>query len=149
MKSAQNAPIIYYCILSSIMNVHTIIVRTFISQLFLEKNVFILFFKNIFTRNNHCIFIHHRSHLKPLLSYLTCIVRREYFSIIFYVKKCTKSVDKIWYFVFFSEDYPPRLNVETVSGYSSVGPSGTELGYLDILSTNHFCEMTFCQVDIM
>jgi hypothetical protein len=48
----------------------------------------ILFFKNNFTRINHCKFIHHRSHLKPFLSYLPCIVRREYFSIIFHVKKC-------------------------------------------------------------
>jgi hypothetical protein len=53
MKSAsertgrdQNAPIIYYCILSSIMNVHTIIVRTFISQLFLEK-MFLFYFLRI------------------------------------------------------------------------------------------------------
>ncbi len=34
-------------------------------------------------------FIHHKSHLKPFLSHLPCIVRREYFSIIFNVKKCT------------------------------------------------------------
>ncbi len=37
---------------------------------------------------NHCKFIHHKSHLKPFLSYLPCIVCKEYFSIIFNVKKC-------------------------------------------------------------
>ncbi len=49
-----------------------------------------LFFKNNFKRNNHCKFIHHKSYLKPLpfLSFLPCIVHREYFSIIFNVKKC-------------------------------------------------------------
>ncbi len=69
-------------------NAHTSTVRTWISQWFLEK-IFFLFFKKIFTRINHCKFIHHKSNLKPLLSYLPCIVRREYFSIIFNVKKCT------------------------------------------------------------
>jgi hypothetical protein len=53
----------------------------------LGKKLF-LFFKKNFTRINHCKFIHHKSHLKPFLSYLPCIVRREYFSIIFNVKKC-------------------------------------------------------------
>ncbi len=57
-------------------------------EFYLEKTLF-LFFKNNFTRINHCKFIHHKSHLKPLLSYLPCIVHREYFSIIFNVKKCT------------------------------------------------------------
>ncbi len=56
--------------------------------MFFGKNLF-LFFKNNFTRINHCTFIHHKSHLKPFLSYLSSIVRREYFSIIFNVKKCT------------------------------------------------------------
>ncbi len=68
-------------------NAHTILVCTWISQWFLEKYFFSLF-KNNFTRINHCIFIHHKTHLKPLLSYLPCIVHREYFSIIFNVKKC-------------------------------------------------------------
>jgi hypothetical protein len=54
----------------------------------LSKKLF-LFFKNNFTRINHWKFIHHQSHLKPFLSYLACIVHREYFSIIFNVKKCT------------------------------------------------------------
>jgi hypothetical protein len=54
---------------------HTNTVRTWISQLF-------LFFKNNYTRINHCTFIHHKSHLKPFLSYLPCIARKEYFSII-------------------------------------------------------------------
>ncbi len=48
-----------------------------------------LFFKNNFKRNNHCKFIHHKSCLKPFLSYLPCIVCKEYFSIIFNVKNCT------------------------------------------------------------
>jgi len=51
--------------------------------------IFILFFKNNFTRINRCKFIHHKSHLKPFLSYLPCRVPKEYFSIIFNVKKCT------------------------------------------------------------
>ena len=46
-------------------------------------------FKNNFTRINHCKFIHHKSPHKTLLSYLPCIVSREYFSIIFNVKNCT------------------------------------------------------------
>ena len=48
-----------------------------------------LFFKNNLTRINHCKFVRHKSHLRPFLSYLPCIVHREYFSIIFNVKKCT------------------------------------------------------------
>ncbi len=52
------------------------------------KKLFI-FFKNNFTRINHCKFLHHKSHLKPFLSYLPWIVRREHFSIIFNVKQCT------------------------------------------------------------
>ena len=66
-------------------NVHTSIVRTCISQWFLAKKIF---FKNNFTRISHCKFIHHKSHLKPFLTYLPCIMRRKYFSIIFNVKKC-------------------------------------------------------------
>jgi hypothetical protein len=62
-------------------NAHTSIVRTWISQWFLA--IFFSFFKNNFPRIDHCKFIHHKSHLKPFLSYL----RREYFSIIFKVKK--------------------------------------------------------------
>ncbi len=50
---------------------------------------FLLFFKNNCKRNNHRMFIHHKSYLKPFLSYLPCIVCREYFSIIFNVKMCT------------------------------------------------------------
>ncbi len=65
-------------------NVHMSIVHTWISQWFGKK--LYLFFKNNFTRINHCKFIHHKSHLKPFLSYLPCIVRRKYFSIIFNVK---------------------------------------------------------------
>jgi hypothetical protein len=62
-------------------NVHTSIVCTWISQWFLAEKLF-LFFKNNFTRINHCKFIHHKSHLKPFISYIPCIVHREYFSII-------------------------------------------------------------------
>jgi len=75
-------------------NMHTSIVHTWISQWFLAKFLF-LFFKYNFTRINHCKFIHHKSHLKPFLSYLPCIVCREYFSIIFNLKKCAM-LDKLW-----------------------------------------------------
>ncbi len=68
-------------------NAHTSIVRTWISHWYLA-NFFILFFKNNFKRNNHWKFIHHKSYLKPFISYLPFIVRREYFSIIFNAKKC-------------------------------------------------------------
>ncbi len=44
---------------------------------------------NNLKRVNHCKFIHHKSCLKHFLSYRPCIVQREYFSIIFNVKKCT------------------------------------------------------------
>ncbi len=54
---------------------------------FWQKKLF-LFFKNNFTKINHCMPIHPKSHLKPFLSYLPCFVRREYFSIIFNVKNC-------------------------------------------------------------
>jgi hypothetical protein len=54
---------------------------------FWQKILFI-FFNNNFKRINHCKFIHHKSHFKPILSYLPCIVRREYFSIILNVQKC-------------------------------------------------------------
>ncbi len=47
-----------------------------------------IFFKDNFTRFNHYKFIHHKSHLKPFLSYLQRIVHREYFNIIFNVKRC-------------------------------------------------------------
>ncbi len=69
-------------------NAHPSTVGTLISQWFLAKKLF-LFFNYNFTRINHRKFIHHKSHLKPSLSYLPCIVCREYFSIIFNVKKCT------------------------------------------------------------
>ncbi len=68
-------------------NAHTSIVCSWNSQGFLAKILF-LFFKNNFTRLNLCKFIHHKSHLKPFLRYLPCIMCREYFSIILNVKKC-------------------------------------------------------------
>jgi hypothetical protein len=81
-------------------NAHTSIVRTSISQWFLAKNL-ILFFKNYFTRINHCKFIHHKTHLKPFISYLPCLMCREYFSIIFKVKKCSLYSIKYGIFTFF------------------------------------------------
>ncbi len=68
---------------------------TWISQWFLANKLF-LFFKNNFTIN-HCQFIHYKSHLKPFLSYPPCIVHREYFSIIFNVKKVHTILNKILY----------------------------------------------------
>ena len=68
-------------------NAHTSTVRTWISQWFLAKKI-ILFFKNNFTIINHCKFIHHKSHLKPFLSFLPCIICREYFRIIFNLLNC-------------------------------------------------------------
>jgi hypothetical protein len=56
-------------------------------MIFGKKKIF-LFFDNNFARINHCKFIYLKSHLKPFLSYPPCIVHREYFSIIFNVKKC-------------------------------------------------------------
>ena len=69
-----------YHILLSIMTIQLQCAPEFHND-FWRKKLF-LFFKNNFTRINHCIFTHHKSHLKPLHSYLPCVVRREYFSII-------------------------------------------------------------------
>jgi len=80
-KNFANVPYFIEC------NAHTSIVRTWISQWFLAKKIFLLFNYN-FARINHCKFIYYKGHLKPFLSYLRGIVRREYFSIIFSVKKC-------------------------------------------------------------
>jgi hypothetical protein len=69
------------------------------TMIFDKKNYF-LFFKNNFTKTNHCKFIHHKSHLKPFLSFVPCIVHREYFSIIFNifnVKKVHTILNKIQY----------------------------------------------------
>ncbi len=62
----------------------------------LGKKLF-LFFKNNFKRINHCKLIHHKRYLKPFLSYLPCIVCREYFSIIFNLKKVHTILNKIRY----------------------------------------------------
>ncbi len=75
-----------YHILSSIMHIQVLCAPEFQND-FWQKKLF-LFFKNDFKRINHCKFIHHKGYLKPFLSYLPCIVHREYFSIIFNVKKC-------------------------------------------------------------
>ena len=81
-------------------NAHTSIVRTWISQWFWAKK-FISFFKNIITIINHYKFNYHKSYLRPFLSYFLCIVRREYFSIIFNIKKCTLfSIKYSNYFIF-------------------------------------------------
>jgi hypothetical protein len=53
------------------------------------KKIYFYFSRIISKEIIHCKFIDHKSHLKPSLSYLPCIVHREYFSIIFNVKKCT------------------------------------------------------------
>ncbi len=74
----------HYHILSSIMRIQVQCAPEFYND-FWQKQLF-LFFKNNSTRINHCKFIHHKSHLKPFLSYFPCIVCREYFSIIFNVK---------------------------------------------------------------
>ncbi len=77
-------------------NVHMSIVRTGISQWFLAKNLF-LFFKNNFTRINHCKLIHHKSHLQPFLSYLPCSAQ-GIFQHHFQCKKVLIILDKIWYY---------------------------------------------------
>ena len=76
-----------YRILLSIMHIQVQCTLEFQNH-FWQNKIF-LFFKNNFTRINHCKFIHHKSHLKTFLSYLPCIMPREYFSTIFNVKKCT------------------------------------------------------------
>ncbi len=73
-----------YHILSSIMPVQVQCAPEFHNN-FCQKNL-ILIFKDNLTRISHCRFIYHISHLKPFLSYLPCIVHREYFSIIFQVE---------------------------------------------------------------
>jgi hypothetical protein len=81
-----NAPLLPYFIK---YNVHTSIVRKrYLNFTMIFGKKIFLFFKNNLTRINHCKFVHHKSHLKPSLSSLPCIVHREYFSIIFNVKKC-------------------------------------------------------------
>ncbi len=62
------------------------------------KTILFLFFKNKFTRINHCKFTHYRSHLKPFVSYLPCIVHRE-FQHHFQCKKVRTILNKIWYIV--------------------------------------------------
>jgi hypothetical protein len=91
-------------------NAHTSIVRTWISQWFLLKKYLFLFFKNNFTRMNHCKFIYHKCHIKPFLSYLQCTVCREYFSIIFNVKKCALYSIKYskWIFLLFRPKFKPK-----------------------------------------
>ncbi len=76
-----------YRILSSIMRIQVKCAPEFHNDFW--QNIFILFLKHNFIRTNHSKFIHHKRHLIPSLSYLAFIVRREYFSIIFNVKKCT------------------------------------------------------------
>ena len=75
-----------YRILSSIMCIQVKWAPEF--HIFLGKIFLFLFFKNNFPKINHCKFIYHKSHLKPFLSFLPCIMCWEYLSIIFNVKKC-------------------------------------------------------------
>ncbi len=64
---------------------------------FLAKKLF-TFFKNNFSKIDHSKFIHLKSHLKPFLSYLPCIVRRqEIFQHHIQCKKVRTILDKIWY----------------------------------------------------
>ncbi len=74
-----------YCILSSIMCIQVQCAPEFHND-FWQK--LFLVQKTNFTRINPCKFIHHKSHLKPFLSYLPCKEGREYFSILFNLKKC-------------------------------------------------------------
>ncbi len=85
----------YYRILSSIMRIQVQCAPEFHNDFW----QFFKYFKNNFTRINHCKFIHHKRHLKPFLSYLLCRVCREYFSIIFNVKKVFTILHKIWYII--------------------------------------------------
>ncbi len=62
-------------------NVHTSIVRTGIWQWFLAKKISRINSKELIIAS-----LILKSHIKPFLSYLPCIVCREYFSIIFNVK---------------------------------------------------------------
>ncbi len=77
-------------------NVHMSIARTWISQWFLAKKLFLVF-KNNFTRINPSKFYSSQKPSKTFLRYLPCIVCREYFIIIFNVKKVCTILDKIRY----------------------------------------------------
>ncbi len=96
-----------------VYNMHMSIVRIWISQWFLAKQLF-LFFKNNFTRINHWKFIYHISHLKPFLNYLPSIVCRENFNIIFNVKKCTLYSIKYGTWVEHSKVVNPWPNSQTL-----------------------------------
>jgi hypothetical protein len=74
-----------HCLLSSITCIQYS-AHLYFTMIF--GKLYFLFFKNNFTRINHCKFTNHKSYLKPFLGYLPCILHREHFSIIFNVKKC-------------------------------------------------------------
>ncbi len=79
-------PSLSYRILSTIMRIQVWRAPEFHND-FWQKKLF-LFIKNNFKRINIASLFIIKSYLKPFLSYLPCIVHREYFSIIFNVKKC-------------------------------------------------------------
>ncbi len=89
------------CNLSSIMHIQVQCAPEF-HNYFGQKKLF-LFFNYNFTRIDHCKFIHHKSHLKLFLAYLPC---REYFSIIFNVKKCTLYSIKTVFFSLYQPSSP-------------------------------------------
>ncbi len=108
-------------------NVNTSILSTWISQWFLAKKI-IFIFKNNITRINHCKFIHHKRHLKPFLSYLLCIMCREYFSMIFNVRKCTQ------YSIKYSTLWPPQKCKTAVPTSDTVGSLKNQAKYLSYFS---------------
>ncbi len=79
-------------------NVHTSIVSTWISQWFLAKKLS-LFFKNNFTRINHCKFIHHKKHLKPISQLPSIYSVPGKFQHHFQCKKVHTILEKICYSV--------------------------------------------------
>ncbi len=103
-------------------NVHKSIVHTWISRWFLIKK---LFFKNDFTINNHCKFIHHKSHHKPFLNYFPCVLCREYFSIIFNVQKCTLYWIKYHTLASLCKQIGSSSQGSMVSGFTYLGSLGS------------------------
>ncbi len=107
----------------------------------------ILFFKNNFTSINHCKFIHPKSHLKPFLSYLPCIVRRKYFSIIFQVKKYALHLIK--YGIYFEVLLKIKSNIHLFSKNSK--DSKYVLFYLTFWLSSfwQFCDFSFKKLQSM
>ncbi len=67
---------------------------------------------------NHCKFIHHKSHFEPFLSYLPCIVCREYFSIILNIKQCALYLTKYGNFLYRNFLLPSLSNFSKWGYYS-------------------------------